>query len=61
MEKVDKGGYPEIDPTINGITRSIIGCAYTVSNSLGCGFFEKVYENALLCELAKQGLRRLVL
>lgn len=35
----------------------VIGCAYKVSNSLGSGFLEKVYENALLYELKKSGLR----
>jgi GxxExxY protein len=39
------------------ITNKIIGCAYTVSNALGCGFLEKVYENALVHELRKAGLR----
>ena len=39
------------------ITNRIIGCAYTVSNALGCGFLEKVYENALVHELCKAGLR----
>jgi len=29
------------------ITEKIIGGAYTVSNDLGAGFLEKVYENAL--------------
>ncbi len=38
------------------ITENIIGCAYAVSNELGAGFLEKVYENALLIELVKQGL-----
>ncbi len=28
-----------------------------VSNSLGCGFLEKVYENALSHELSKHGFR----
>jgi GxxExxY protein len=28
-----------------------------VSNTLGCGFLEKVYENALLHELQKAGLK----
>lgn len=36
-------------------TEAIIACAYQVSNSLGCGFLEKVYENALTHELRKQG------
>lgn len=39
------------------ITNRIIGSAYTVSNTLGCGFLEKVYENALVHELRKAGLR----
>lgn len=38
------------------ITRRIIGCAYRVSNTLGSGFLEKVYENALAHELRKDGL-----
>jgi GxxExxY protein len=36
---------------LNEITEKIIGCAYTVSNVLGNGFLEKVYENALVIEL----------
>ena len=42
---------------LNPITEKIIGCAYTVSNTLGVGFLEKVYENALAHELRKAGLR----
>ena len=42
---------------VNEITRRVIGCAYTVSNTLGCGFLEKVYENALVHQLRKEGLR----
>ena len=42
---------------LDEITRKIIGCAYTVSNSLGSGFLEKVYENALTHELRKAGLQ----
>lgn len=38
------------------LTQRIIGCAYTVSNSLGSGFLEKVYENALTIELRKNKL-----
>lgn len=41
---------------INEVTEKIIGCAYTVSNTLGIGFLEKVYENALNIELNKIGL-----
>lgn len=41
---------------INKITESVIGSAYKVANSLGCGFLEKVYENALAFEISKHGL-----
>src|SRR5258706_13946744 len=43
--------------TDDELTRAIIGCAYKVHNTLGPGFLEKVYENALRIELAKLGLR----
>ena len=43
--------------TTNHITRKIIGAAQTVSNTLGCGFLEKVYENALAIELRRGDLR----
>lgn len=42
---------------INGLTQKIIGCSYEVSNSLGAGFLEKVYENALAIEMRSVGLR----
>ena len=38
------------------ITEEIIGCAFAVSNTLGAGFVEKVYENALRHELGKTDL-----
>jgi GxxExxY protein len=41
----------------NPITEKVIGCAYSVSNVLGNGFLEKVYENALVHELKKNGLK----
>ncbi len=41
---------------INRISACIIGCAFRVSNTLGAGFLEKVYENALVHELRKAGL-----
>ena len=37
------------------LTENVIHCAFTVSNTLGCGFLEKVYENALAHELRKAG------
>ncbi len=38
------------------LTRTIIGCAMKVSNTLGVGFIEKVYENALAVEVRRAGL-----
>jgi GxxExxY protein len=39
------------------LTETVIGCAFQVHNTLGAGFLEKVYENALRIELAKRGLK----
>jgi GxxExxY protein len=39
------------------ITHKIIGCAYTVFNTLGFGFLESIYHKALLIELQKAGLK----
>jgi len=39
------------------LTREIIGCAYRVFNILGAGFLEKIYENAMVIELRKQGFQ----
>lgn len=41
---------------IDRVSEKIIGCAFTVGNRLGCGFLEKIYENALVIELRKAGL-----
>jgi GxxExxY protein len=41
---------------LNELSRVVIGCAFTVLNTLGAGFLEKVYENALAHELRKAGL-----
>jgi GxxExxY protein len=41
---------------LNKITERVIGCAYVVGNTLGSGFLEKVYENALVHEVRKAGL-----
>jgi GxxExxY protein len=40
---------------IDEVSRAVIGAAYEVSNQLGVGFLEKVYENALAYELRKNG------
>ena len=41
------------------LTRRIIEIFYKVYNTLGYGFLEKVYENALVIELHKAGLEAL--
>ena len=38
------------------ISERIIGCAFKIRGTLGHGFLEKVYENALAHELRKAGL-----
>ena len=48
-------GYSAFAP-LNAISEKVIGCAYAVANTLGSGFLEKVYENALAHELHKAGL-----
>lgn len=39
------------------LTEKIIGVFYDVYNELGHGFFESVYEEALLIALQESGLR----
>ena len=41
------------------LSDKIINCYYRVYNTLGYGFLEKVYENAMLIELKKSGLNAL--
>lgn len=42
---------------LNRLTERIIGCAFEVSNTLGCGSLEKVYEKALTVELRRAGIQ----
>ena len=41
---------------LNALSGRVIGCAFTVINTLGAGFLEKVYENALVYEARAAGL-----
>lgn len=50
--KYIKSKYP-----FSEITNRIIKCAIEVHKSLGPGFLENIYENALTFELKQQGLR----
>lgn len=38
------------------LSEEVINCGFEVSNKLGTGFLESVYENALCVELEKQGI-----
>ncbi len=46
-----QGAYPEQE-----LTRKILEAAFAVHNTLGAGFLEKVYENALALELRERGI-----
>jgi GxxExxY protein len=39
------------------LTEAVLGAVFEVSNTLGAGFLEKVYERALLRELGLRGIR----
>jgi len=49
----------DADKTINLdlLTERVLGAVFEVSNTLGAGFLEKVYERALVRELGLQGIR----
>jgi GxxExxY protein len=47
----DERGY------LDSLTERVLGAIFAVSNTLGAGFLEKVYERALLRELAVRGIR----
>jgi len=44
------------ESVLSQVSERIIGGAFTVANTLGSGFLEKVYENALAHELRSRGL-----
>jgi GxxExxY protein len=46
-----------IADNLDELTYKINGAVFEVNRVLGAGFLEKVYENALLLELRKQGLK----
>src|SRR5690349_15683091 len=43
-------------PILESLTERVIAAIFEVSNTLGAGFLEKVYERALLRELALRGI-----
>ena len=49
-------GFGRVHFIESGLTEAVIGAAFEVSNTLGTGVFEKVYERALVRELKEQGV-----
>jgi GxxExxY protein len=51
---------PQMDTDAHGseseLTEAVIGSAFEIANVLGAGFLEKVYERALIRELALRGV-----
>lgn len=48
---------PDERQSMNLLTERVLGAVFEVSNTLGAGFLEKVYERALLRELVLRGIR----
>ena len=42
---------------LDSLTERVLGAVFEVTNTLGAGFLEKVYQRALLRELGLRGLR----
>lgn len=47
----------DIEGDLAALTERVLGAAFEVSNTLGAGFLEKVYQRALLRELDLLGIR----
>jgi GxxExxY protein len=51
---------PRMHPDTHGLepdlTEAIVGSAFEIANVLGAGFLEKIYERALIRELALRGI-----
>jgi GxxExxY protein len=45
------------DTSLDTLTAMVLGAVFEVSNTLGAGFLEKVYQRALLRELKLRGIR----
>jgi GxxExxY protein len=49
--------FPEITDEYAPLTEAVLAAAFEVSNTLGAGFLEKVYERALYQELQLRGIQ----
>jgi len=41
---------------LDDLTHDVIGAAFEVSNTLGAGFYEKVYDNAMAIEMRERAI-----
>ena len=48
--------HTDVDQSESDLTEAVIGSAFEVANVLGAGFLERVYERALIRELAFRGV-----
>ena len=56
MDKRDEQDKEDKALLHSELTKTIIGCAFGVSNEIGAGFLESVYENALTIALRELGV-----
>jgi PD-(D/E)XK nuclease superfamily len=57
-ERGDQDGSQSVErAALEALVEQVVGAAYEVSNVLGAGFLEKIYERALIEELGLRGIR----
>ena len=56
-DKMQAMATMDIEGDLTALTERVLGAAFEVSNTLGAGFLEKVYQRALLRELDLLGIR----
>ena len=52
-----KPGFEPIPQAVERVGKNVLNAAFQVHKSLGPGFVEKIYEEALCIELAARGIR----
>lgn len=57
LNRLDRMDRMEKEMRHAGLTRTVIEACFEVSNELGAGFLESVYEKALALALRQKGLR----